>query len=156
MVKTELVALNPERPKSFAKWWRSWSIGAVIFWGLIYLLIAKILSLTSARLIYGTAAIHITATVLIGPLVFKAVRRFRSSETRDFGLFFLAASLSLFSTLMCWIYSGLRAGLLPSTDARILYTIGVVGSFLSPLAAFYLRKMFRHRPIVPTERDLKM
>jgi hypothetical protein len=153
MAKTDSVGPNDQRRESFGRWWGLWSIGVIGFWLVIYVFIAKLFPSRSAQVIYGVAAVHILATVLVGPVVFRAMKQFKSSQNQDFRMFFLASSLLLFVAVVCWIYGGLRIGLLPQGDALVLYVIGVFGSVLGPLAAFWLRKRSHGRSVASNGSD---
>src|SRR5258706_5178553 len=148
MAEIERQGVGLDAGEQFGAWWRSWTLGVVSFWIIVYLLLFHLLIHVPARLLYGPAVVHIGATVLIGPLVFRALMRFKDSKKRDFGMFFLSASLLLFSAAMCWIYAGLRSGLLPREDTVVIYTIGVLGSLLGPLTAFSVRKLSGRRTVV--------
>lgn len=127
-------------PLNFGRWYASWIMGVCAVWTVFYYLVFHLLLHIPNSPLYWPAAIHTTASILVGPIAFKAVTKFRSSSGRDVGMFYAAAALMMLCTATCWIYFGLRAGVLPRDQAGALYSIIVPGSVLAPLAALYIRK----------------
>ncbi len=139
MVPTDSAPLSRKQP-SMGRWIISWALGACASWILVYYLLFHLIIGIPLPLLYSPATIHVLATVLIGPLAFRAVHQFISSNRRDFGMFYFVAAMLLFCTAMCWTYFGIRAGMIPRDHMITLYAIASLGSIMGPLGAYFVRK----------------
>ena len=140
----------------FGRWYASWILGALVSLMCLYYVLFHLLLRIPARQLYWPAVVHIAATILIGPMMFKAVTRFAASKGRDFGVFYIAAALLMFSTTMCWIYFGLRTGVLPHDQAGALYAIVVPCGVLGPIGAFYIRRRWYRAPNIQKGADASL
>jgi hypothetical protein len=140
--------IDPDGPKAeakrrFIRSWFSWALGVTLGLLAIYYLLFHLLFGAPLQMLRMPGIIQCGATILIGPLIITAVSRFKASEGTEFGLFYIAATLILLCTALCWIYLGLHSGVLPQADQPVLYTIAVLGGIFGPLASYLLRKSLK-------------
>jgi len=140
------IGLQTDGSRDFGRWYRSWMLGAVVFWPLLYYLLFHLSLSIPGHLLYLPAAVNIVVSILIGPLMFEARAQFRRSKRRDFRMFYVVLALFNLCTAMTWAYFGMRAGLIPAGHSVALYTIVVLGSVLGPFGAYYLRKLTFRKP----------
>lgn len=126
-----------------ARWWLSWALGTFTTSMLVYYLLFHLLIAIPLRSLYAPFTIQVLLTILIGPVMFDAIRRFKSSGGRDIGMFYVGFTLLSFCTAMCWTYFGVRIHVIPRDHVAALYIIVIAGSVLGPGAAYFLRKIAR-------------
>jgi hypothetical protein len=145
MALSDSLISGPTKVQGVGGWTVSWMLGFLFFWALLYFFAFHLVFGIPQSNLYVPFAVHYALTALLGPVFYVARKRVIASNQRSTGMLFVAATVLLFCTLMCWAYFGIKLRIIPRDHETALYIITCVTS-LGPLGAFLVRRLVSQKP----------